>query len=138
MGNILKTIRYFKRNGIKRTWYAAAERLFYRDVPLSASESTYEGPIDEDIKFSVLVPVYETPEEYLGEVMNTISKRRGRIKAMEADGNIQNVEAEVPLGEMFGYATTLRSATAGRGNFVMAFKHYDLAPESVVAKFKVK
>ena len=96
----------------------------------------------EKVGTSLLEPIAQVnitvPEEYLGEVMNTISKRRGRIKAMEADGNIQNVEAEVPLGEMFGYATTLRSATAGRGNFVMAFKHYDLAPESVVAKFKVK
>ena len=96
----------------------------------------------EKVGTSLLEPIAQVnitvPEEYLGEVMNTISKRRGKIKAMESDGNIQNVEAEVPLGEMFGYATTLRSATAGRGNFVMAFKHYDLAPESVVAKFKVK
>ncbi|MBR5761249.1 MAG: hypothetical protein IKX87_04415, partial [Lachnospiraceae bacterium] len=86
MGNILKTIRYFKRNGIKKTWYAAAERLFYRDVPLSASESTYEGPIDEDIKFSVLVPVYETPKEYLREMIDSVlGQAYGNFELILAD-----------------------------------------------------
>ena len=65
MSNFQKTIRYLKRNGLKKTYYAMAERLFYKDVPLSAYENTYKGPIDESIKFSVLVPVYETPEVYL-------------------------------------------------------------------------
>ena len=96
----------------------------------------------EKVGTALLEPIAQVnitvPEDYLGAVMNTIAQRRGKVKAMESDGTAQNVEAEVPLGEMFGYATELRSATAGRGNFMMTFKHYDLAPESVVAKFRVK
>jgi len=72
MSNIQKTIRYLKRNGLKKTYYAMAERLFYKDVPLSAYENTYKGPIDERIKFSILVPVYETPEVYLRGMIDSV------------------------------------------------------------------
>jgi elongation factor G len=71
------------------------------------------------------------PEEYLGDVMGQITARRGRVEGMEARGNAQLVNAMVPLAEMFGYATTLRSATQGRGTFTMTFDHYEAVPKSI-------
>ncbi|WP_431028439.1 elongation factor G [Lysinibacillus sp. LZ02] len=71
------------------------------------------------------------PEEYLGDIMGNITARRGRVEGMEARGNSQVVRAMVPLSEMFGYATTLRSATQGRGTFSMVFDHYEEVPKSI-------
>ena len=71
------------------------------------------------------------PEENLGDVMGHVTARRGRVDGMEAHGNTQIVRAYVPLAEMFGYATTLRSATQGRGTFMMVFDHYEDVPKSV-------
>jgi translation elongation factor EF-G len=71
------------------------------------------------------------PEEYLGDVMGHVTARRGRVEGMEAHGNSQIVNAMVPLSEMFGYATTLRSSTQGRGTFMMVFDHYEDVPKSI-------
>ena len=71
------------------------------------------------------------PEENLGDVMGHVTARRGRVDGMEARGNTQVVRAYVPLAEMFGYATVLRSATQGRGTFMMVFDHYEDVPKSV-------
>ena len=71
------------------------------------------------------------PEDNLGDVMGHVTARRGRVDGMEAHGNTQIVRAYVPLAEMFGYATTLRSATQGRGTFMMVFDHYEDVPKSV-------
>jgi elongation factor G len=71
------------------------------------------------------------PEEYLGDIMGQITARRGRVEGMEARGNAQVVRASVPLSEMFGYATALRSSTQGRGVFSMHFDHYEEVPKSV-------
>ena len=71
------------------------------------------------------------PEENLGDVMGHVTARRGRVDGMEARGNTQIVRAYVPLAEMFGYATVLRSATQGRGTFMMVFDHYEDVPKSV-------
>jgi len=71
------------------------------------------------------------PEENLGDVMGHVTARRGRVDGMEAHGNSQIVHAFVPLAEMFGYATVLRSATQGRGTFMMVFDHYEDVPKSV-------
>ena len=71
------------------------------------------------------------PEDYLGDIMGHVTSRRGRVEGMEAHGNSQIVNAIVPLAEMFGYATTLRSATQGRGTFMMVFDHYEAVPNSV-------
>ena len=71
------------------------------------------------------------PEENLGDVMGHVTARRGRVDGMEAHGNSQIVRAFVPLAEMFGYATVLRSATQGRGTFMMVFDHYEDVPRSV-------
>ena len=71
------------------------------------------------------------PEDNLGDVMGHVTARRGRVEGMEARGKQQIVHAMVPLAEMFGYATTLRSATQGRGTFSMTFDHYEDVPKSV-------
>ncbi|WP_042478617.1 elongation factor G [Bacillus ndiopicus] len=71
------------------------------------------------------------PEEYLGDIMGNVTARRGRVEGMDARGNSQVVRAMVPLSEMFGYATTLRSATQGRGVFSMVFDHYEEVPKSI-------
>ena len=71
------------------------------------------------------------PEEYLGDIMGDITSRRGRVEGMEARGNAQVVSAQVPLSEMFGYATSLRSSTQGRGTYTMVFDHYEEVPKSI-------
>lgn len=71
------------------------------------------------------------PEDNLGDVMGHVTARRGRVDGMEARGNTQVVRAFVPLAEMFGYAIVLRSATQGRGTFMMVFDHYEDVPKSV-------
>jgi elongation factor G len=84
----------------------------------------------------LLEPVMElqvvTPGEYLGEVLGDLNARRGRIKQMEGVGDTQVVEADVPLVEMFGYATDLRSSSQGRATFSMEFGRYEQAPSSTV------
>lgn len=71
------------------------------------------------------------PEEYMGDIIGDITSRRGRVDGMEARGNAQLVRAFVPLAEMFGYATALRSNTQGRGTYTMVFDHYAEVPKSI-------
>ena len=73
----------------------------------------------------------ETPEEKMGDVMGDLSSRRGVILGMEDLPGGKAIKAEVPLGEMFGYSTTVRSLTQGRATYTMEFKHYAEAPKSV-------
>ncbi|MBX6422043.1 elongation factor G [Thermosulfurimonas sp. F29] len=81
-----------------------------------------------------------TPEEYLGDVLGDISSRRGKVEGMDARGNVKVIRAFVPLAEMFGYATQLRSLTQGRANFTMQFSHYEKVPahlaEDIIKKAK--
>ena len=81
------------------------------------------------------------PEEFLGDVVGNLTARRGHILGIEAHDGTQVIRALVPLAEMFGYATDLRSLTQGRGSFVMEFDHYEEVPaniaEEIVAKVKV-
>ena len=72
-----------------------------------------------------------TPEDYVGDVMGDISSRRGRVDGMEMQGTARSIKAFVPLGEMFGYATDLRSKTSGRANYTMQFDHYEPVPRTV-------
>ncbi len=72
-----------------------------------------------------------TPDEYFGNVMGDLTSRRGRPLGQESLGNVVKLSAMVPLSEMFGYATTLRSNTQGRGNFVMTFDHYEEVPKNI-------
>ncbi|GIN58921.1 elongation factor G [Lederbergia ruris] len=78
------------------------------------------------------------PEEYLGDIMGDITSRRGRVEGMEARGNAQVVKAFVPLSEMFGYATSLRSNTQGRGVYTMFFDHYEEVPKSIAEEITKK
>ncbi|MRH44831.1 elongation factor G [Aquibacillus halophilus] len=71
------------------------------------------------------------PEEYMGDIMGDVTSRRGRVEGMEARGTAQVVKAFVPLAEMFGYATALRSNTQGRGTYTMHFDHYEETPKSI-------
>jgi len=79
----------------------------------------------------VMAVEVETPEEKMGDVMGDLSSRRGLIQGMEDLPGGKAIKAEVPLGEMFGYSTTLRSLTQGRATYTMEFKHYAEAPKSV-------
>ncbi|MEM8997508.1 MAG: elongation factor G [Acidobacteriota bacterium] len=72
-----------------------------------------------------------TPEEYMGDVMGDLNSRRGRVQSMEARANAQVINAKVPLSEMFGYATDLRSSTQGRATYTMQFDSYEQAPKNV-------
>ena len=74
----------------------------------------------------------ETPEQYMGDVMGNLSGRRGQIQGMGDQGGNKVIEAKVPLGEMFGYATDLRSQTQGRASYTMQFDSYEPAPKSVM------
>jgi elongation factor G len=75
-----------------------------------------------------------TPEDYLGDVMGDLNSRRGRIENLEPRGNAQTIRARVPLAEMFGYATDLRSTTQGRATFTMQFDHYEEVPQSIAGE----
>lgn len=80
------------------------------------------------------------PEDYMGEVLGDLNSRRGKIQSVERRGKAQVIRALVPLAEMFGYATDLRSRTQGRGTYTMQFSHYDEVPkaltEQIIAKIK--
>lgn len=84
---------------------------------------------------AILEPIMKVevtvPEEYMGDIMGDVTSRRGRVEGMEARGNAQIVKAMVPLAEMFGYATSLRSRTQGRGTYSMHFDHYEEVPKSI-------
>ena len=75
-----------------------------------------------------------TPDTYFGDVMGNITSRRGIIQGTEDRNGIKVIDANVPLAEMFGYATDLRSRTQGRGNYTMQFDHYAEVPKSVAEK----
>ena len=92
----------------------------------------------------LLEPIFKlevtVPEEYMGDVIGDINSRRGRLEGMEALNGMQIIRGFVPLSEMFGYATDLRSKTQGRGTYVMQFAHYEEVPkniaETIIEKYK--
>ena len=92
----------------------------------------------------LLEPIFKlevvVPEEYMGDVIGDINSRRGHLEGMEASKGIQTIRGRVPLSEMFGYATDLRSKTQGRGTYVMQFGHYEEVPkniaETIIEKYK--
>jgi elongation factor G len=98
--------------------------------------------VDADPK--LLEPVMDlevtTPEEYIGDVIADVNSKRGRIVGVNAEGGLQTLKAHVPLAEMFGYSTSLRSATQGRANFTMQFLEYDVVPaqkaEKIIKKIR--
>ncbi len=107
--------------------YKIAASQAFKDAFMRAAPVILE-PI---MKVEVVVP-----EEFMGTVIGDLSSRRGKISGTEPRGNMQAVKAEVPLGEMFGYATRLRSMTEGRGIFTMEFSHYEPLPEALAKELK--
>jgi elongation factor G len=86
----------------------------------------------------LLEPVFAvevvTPEEFMGDVIGDLNRRRGRVEGMEPRGNAQVIKARVPLAEMFGYATDLRTMSQGRATYTMQFLHYAEVPHSIAEK----
>jgi elongation factor G len=72
-----------------------------------------------------------TPEEFLGDVIGDLSRRRGKVQGQEPRGNAVAIQSFVPLGEMFGYATDLRSSTQGRATYTMQFERYEEVPTNI-------
>ena len=107
-----------------------SSEMAYKIAASMALKNAYEK-----CKPVLLEPVMKVevviPDEYLGDVMGDITSRRGRLDGMEARGNAQVIRAFVPLSEMFGYATSLRSNTQGRGNYSMEMDHYEQVPKSI-------
>ena len=83
-----------------------------------------------------------TPEQYMGDIVGDLNRRRGQMEGMDSRAGAQVIKAKVPLGEMFGYVTQLRTMSSGRANSTMEFSHYNPAPnnvtEEVMAKSKGK
>ena len=105
--------------------YKIAGSMAFKEAASKASPALLE-PV---MKVEVV-----TPEDYMGDVMGNLSSRRGRIEGMEARAGAQAINAMVPLSEMFGYATDVRSRTQGRGVYTMQFAHYEEVPKSITAK----
>lgn len=103
---------------------------------IAASMAFQEGA--KKAKPTLLEPIMKVevviPEQFLGDVIGDLSSKRGKILQMSERGMMKVIDALVPLGEMFGYATTLRSITEGRGTFSMQFDHYEEVPPSVMAQ----
>ncbi len=107
---------------------------------IAASMAFKEG--SKKAKPALLEPIMDvevvTPEDYIGDVVGDLNRRRGHIGLMEPRGNARVVRSDVPLSEMFGYATDLRSATQGRANYTMQFKHYAEVPQNIANEISEK
>jgi elongation factor G len=109
--------------------YKIAGSLAFKDAMRKA------GPILLEPIMKVDVTV---PEEYMGDVIGDLNSKRGKISSMETVNNVQIVHSSVPLSEMFGYSTDLRSKTQGRGVFSMEIDHYEPVPKSIQEKLAAK
>ena len=91
---------------------------------------------------ALLEPIFAvevvTPEEYMGDVIGDLNSRRGRVEGMEPRGNAQVVTARVPLAEMFGYATDVRSLSQGRATYTMQFLRYEEVPKNIAETITAK
>ncbi|WP_035586554.1 elongation factor G [Hippea jasoniae] len=105
--------------------FKIAGSMAFREAAKKAKPYLLEPVMDVEVT---------TPEQYLGDVMGDINSRRGKIKSMGEKGNLKIIKAHIPLGEMFGYATVLRSITQGRGTYTMQFSHYEEVPKNIAEK----
>ncbi len=126
--------------------------VIVEQVPLTPGETTALGVraaaqrglslAAQSAKPVLLEPVMAleitSPNDFSGKVLGGLQQKRGRVEGMESRDVVDIVRAHVPLAEMFGYMTELRSATQGRGSFTMEFSHYDRAPDAVLEKFGLK
>jgi len=109
--------------------YKIAGSMAFKDAMRKSDPALLEPIMKVDVT---------VPEDYMGDVIGDLNSRRGRIEGMEARNNAQVIHSYVPLAEMFGYATDLRSKTQGRGVFTMEVHHYEQAPKSVQERIEVK
>jgi elongation factor G len=105
--------------------FKMAASMAFKDAMRSASPVLMEPIMDVEVV---------TPDEYVGDIMGDLSSRRGHVEGMEMRGNARIVKSFVPLSEMFGYATDLRSKTSGRASYSMQFSHYEEVPRDVTEK----
>jgi elongation factor G len=109
--------------------FKIAGSMGFKDACKKASPVLLEPIMDVEVV---------TPEDYMGDVVGDLNRRRGRIQSMDQRGNARVVKAEVPLSEMFGYATDLRSSTQGRAAYTMQFKHYEQVPSNIANEIAAK
>jgi elongation factor G len=145
---VKKGIEEATENGVKAGYPMVDMRVTlvdgkYHDVDSSEIAFKVAGSIAfkeaaKRAKPVLLEPIFAvevvTPEDFLGEVIGDLSRRRGRVEGQERQGNALAVTAKVPLSEMFGYATDLRSNTQGRANYTMQFESYDEVPPNIAEK----
>jgi elongation factor G len=112
---------YHEVDSSEQAFYVAGS-MAIKDAVRNASPILLEPIMDVEVV---------TPDDYLGDVMGDLNSRRGRVQSMEARAGAQSVRAQVPLAEMFGYATDLRSRTQGRATFTMQFHHYERVPAAL-------
>ena len=86
----------------------------------------------------IMATEVETPDDFMGGVVGDLNARRGRILGMEPRGQMQVIRAEVPVAQMFGYATALRSMTQGRATYTMQFAHYQEVPKNIADEIIAK
>ena len=105
----------------------------------SFQRSSRTGGAAKGMPLKSLTPVeVVTPSDFLGDVIGDLSARRGKIGGMTQRGDAQVVAADVPLAEMFGYSTTLRSMTQGRAVYTMQFDHYEEVPKNIAEQIITK
>ncbi|GIX42816.1 MAG: hypothetical protein KatS3mg129_2549 [Leptospiraceae bacterium] len=109
--------------------FKVAASMAFKDACKKANPVLLEPIMDVEVV---------TPEDYMGDVVGDLNRRRGRILSMDQRGNARVVKAEVPLAEMFGYATDLRSFTQGRASYTMKFKHYEQVPANIANEIIAK
>ncbi len=126
--------------------------IVVENVPITPGETTALGVraaaqmglsrVAQEAKPVLLEPVMALeitcPNDFSGKVHGSLQQKRGRVEGMESRDVVDIIRAHVPLAEMFGYMTELRSATQGRGSFTMEFSHYDRAPDAILEKFGLK
>ena len=110
----------------------SSERAYQIAGSMAFKEAMRKG--DAVLLEPIMKVTVTVPEEYMGDVIGDINSRRGRIEGMDARNGVQVIHSFVPLAEMFGYSTDLRSNTQGRGNYVMEVDHYEQCPKSVQEK----
>ncbi len=149
---LLETLQMATRSGVQVGYPMVDMHITVEDVPLVPGATTVLGVraaaqrgLVQAVRAAaplLLEPIMALeitcPNEFSGKVLGGIQQKHGRVEGMESREVIDLIRVHVPLSEMFGYMTELRSATQGRGSFTMEFSHYDRAPDAVLEKFGLK
>jgi elongation factor G len=147
-----ETLHLAVHSGVQLGYPMVDLSIVVEQVPITPGETTVIGvraAAQRGLTLAVraakpilLEPVMEleitAPNEFSGKVHGGLQQKRGRVEGMESRDVVDIVRAYVPLAEMFGYMTELRSASQGRGSFTMKFSHYDRAPDAILEKFGLK